>query len=408
MQLVHFGNQFACIINRRRKPDLCREVLSKEILPLDPIKLLIVDEDSQVLETIQSCFPASHYQCVTATSAEEAFDLLDEVEFRLVICAMSLSGVGGMEVLRRGLSRNPQVAFLMTSSPSDWEQAVEAMRMGAYDCLRKPFQCEELVLSVERAFERQRVNAEREMFQALLGKTLHDRTEHLHQALQQVGEMKQSTLEMLVVALEARENPSNMHSLRVKAFALLLAEKCGYNSALMQQLGDGSLLHDIGKIAIPDAILMKPGRLTPEEYQIMQQHSMFGYQVLSRIPHLQHAAMLALFHHERIDGTGYPSKLKGDSIPLAARIFAVVDTLDAITAGRPYCAPRTMEAARVEIRRCMGSQFDPDVVDVFLLISDEEWLAARDSIAKRYANLSPLYFPPGKLPADPFLKKAHS
>ena len=375
---------------------------------MDRIKLLIVDEDRQVVETIQSCFPASHYHCVTATSAEEAFELLDEVEFRLVLCAVRLSGVGGIEVLRRGLSRNPQVAFLMTSAPPDWELAIEAMRMGAYDCLREPFQCEELVLSVERAFERQRREAERDMFQALLGTTLHERTEHLHQALQQVGEIQQSTLEMLVAALEAREHPANLHSLRVRAFALVLAEKCGYNSGLMQQLGNGSLLHDIGKIAIPDAILMKPGRLTPEEYQIMQQHSMFGYQVLSRIPHLQHAAMLALFHHERIDGGGYPLKLKGDSIPLAARIFAVADTLDAITAGRPYCPPRTIEEARVEITRCIGTQFDPDVVDVFLPICDEEWLVAREGVAKRYANVSPIYSPSGELPADPFLKRAHS
>ena len=361
---------------------------------MDRIKLLIVDEDIQVVETIQSCFPASQYHCVTAASAEEAFELLDGVEFRLVLCAMRLSGVGGIEVLRRGLSRNPQAAFLMMSSPSDWELAIEAMRTGASDCLRKPFQCEELMLSVERAFENQRLKAERDMFHALLGTTLHERTEHLHQALQQVGEIQQSTLEMLVAALEAREQPAYLHSLRVRAFALILAEKCGYSSALMQQLGDGSLLHDVGKIAIPDAILMKPGKLTPEEYQIMQQHSIFGYQVLSRIPHLQHAAMLALFHHERVDGEGYPMKLKGDSIPLASRIFSVADTLDAITSGRPYCPPRTIEEAREEIHRCMGSQFDPDVVEVFLAISDEEWVVAREGVAQRFANFSPSFSPP--------------
>ena len=217
--------------------------------------------------------------------------------------------------------------------------------------------------------------------------TLHERAEHLHQALRQVSDIQKPTLEMLVTALDTREQEVNLHSLRVRKFCLLLAERCGYSERGMKQLSSGALLHDIGKIAIPDSILLKPAQLSTEEYRIMQHHSTFGFQVLSRVPHLEQAAVIAHSHHEKMDGTGYPDKLSGQAIPLEARIFAVADALDVITAGRPYRAARTMSQARAEIRLHAGTQFDADVVDVFQSIPDEEWLAAREEVAQRHGSL---------------------
>jgi len=153
----------------------------------------------------------------------------------------------------------------------------------------------------------------------------------------------------------------------------------------MPELAYGALLHDIGKIVIPDAILLKPGALEPEEVRAMQQHTTRGYQILMRIPHLRQAAMIALCHHERVDGKGYPLGLHGEEIPIEARIFAVADTLDVILSGRPYSPPRTMSEAREELVRCAGTQFDKDVVEAFLEVEEEEWTRIQDTVASRIA-----------------------
>jgi len=265
------------------------------------------------------------------------------------------------------------------------------MKLGAHACLPKPFSPSELLGYIEQVIETQRSKVVDEISHALLDQTLHERAEHLHLVLQQVGEIQKPSLEMLVTALDTREKEVNLHSLRVSRFCLLLAERCGYSGLRMKQLASSALLHDIGKIAIPDSILLKPSKLSRQEFRIVQHHSTFGYQVLSRIPHLEHAAELALSHHERMDGTGYPLGLIGQSIPLEARIFAVADTLDVITAGRPYRAPRTMAQARAEIRRHSGTQFDSEVVDIFESIPNEEWAAAREEVAGRHAALLPLW-----------------
>lgn len=358
-----------------------------EISAPDPIRLLIVDDDLRVAEAIRACFSPPQYWTLTAGSGRGALALLESSPFHLILCEIRLPDLPGMEVLRRGLTMDPEAVFVMISTHKDWAVAVEAMKLGAYDCLEKPFQRDPLLLSVERALERRRLRAERDLLHTLLEQTLQERTEHLHRALEQVEENQRCTLETLVVALDSREHQTHLHSLRVQAFTLLLAEKCGYSRALLKELGQGALLHDIGKIVIPDSILLKPGPLTPEEFEVMRQHPLHGHQILSRIPYLQPAAVIALCHHERIGGNGYPLRMKGQEIPLGARIFAVADTLDAITAGRPYCPARSIEEARGEILRCAGTQFDPDVVEIFLETRPEEWLAIREGVARRYGTL---------------------
>jgi response regulator RpfG family c-di-GMP phosphodiesterase len=356
----------------------------------DTIKLLIAEEDVQVAETIRSCFPSPRYQCAIATRAPAALELLKQNQFSVVLCAIRLPGMDGLELLRRGMDRSPHSAFLILSDPLDLNLAIEAKTRGACGYLEKPFDCQQLVSVVEQVMENQRSKAEQEIVHTLAEQTLHERTGHLHQVLQQAGEIQQATLEVLVVALDARENQTNLHSLRVQRFTLMLAKRFGYRQSGMKQLSYGALLHDIGKIAIPDSILLKPAKLTPEEMQIVRHHAKYGYQVLSRIPHLQDAAMLALMHHERIDGTGYPMGLGGNEISIEARIFAVVDALDVITAGRPYCPARSLEEAREEIVRCTGTQFDSEVVDVFLSIPNEEWKAAREDVSRHYEGMLPI------------------
>lgn len=357
-----------------------------------PTSLLIADPDQSTVEVIQSFFRKPEYRCVAVEEGQAALDLLSEAPFSLVLCALQLPDTDGIEVLRRSLRISPQSAVLVMGTSADWGLAIEALRIGAYDFLEKPFRRVPWTRNITRALKRRKLETDQRTHHSLLEEALKERTEHLHNALEEVEESQRRTLETLVAALDAREHETHLHSLRVESFTLLLAEKCGYSSALMRELRQGALLHDIGKIAVPDSILLKPGGLTPEEFHVMQQHTVFGHEILTRIPHLQRAAMVALCHHERADGGGYPQGLAGDSIPLEARIFAVADTLDVITAGRPYRAPRSVAEARVEILQNAGTQFDPDVVDVFLGIGDEVWRALREQVAQRYeSSTQPLF-----------------
>jgi len=356
-----------------------------------PIALLVVSNDRSITEAVQSCFPSPHYRCVLSGDGQGALAQLRQSPCQLVLAELRLSDTNGLELLQRIRAMDSPPGFLLICSYRDWELAIEAMRMGAADCLTKPLRREHVVTRVARALERHKMEAERAMFHALLEGTLEERTDHLRQALQQVEYSQRSTLETLVMALDSRERMTHLHSLRVQAYTILLADRCGYGGTGMPELAYGALLHDIGKIVIPDSILLKPGPLTPDEMRIMQQHPTRGYQILSRIPHLQQTALLALCHHERMDGKGYPLGLRGEEIPVESRIFSVADALDVILSGRPYCAARTLDEARAELTRCAGTQFDQDVVDVFQQIADEEVIHIQEAVASRVpASDSPL------------------
>ena len=353
--------------------------------PLPPTDLLIASGDRKTAEAAQAALSIPAYRCVLTSDGKSTLEQMSQRRFRVVIADIRLPDTNGPELVQRAAAVDPQAAVVLICSYRDWEMAIEGMRSGAFDCLTRPLHREQILACVERVLEKQRVEAEREAFQGLLEETLVERTEHLHRALLQVEQSQRSTLETLVMALDSRERMTHLHSLRVQAFAVLLAERCGYNGARMPELAYGALLHDIGKIVIPDAILLKPGELDAEELRIMQQHTTRGYQILSRIPHLRNSAMVALCHHERFDGKGYPLGLRGEEIPIEARIFSVADTFDVIVSGRPYCPPRTMTDAREELVRCAGVQFDKDVVDALLEIAPEEWVRIQEAVATHAA-----------------------
>lgn len=350
-----------------------------------PTALLVVSNDRSTTEALEACLNPPHYSCVLAADGGSALERMRQTRFPLVIAEMRLPDSNGVELLRRAAAVDPLASVVLISSYRDWELAIEAMRSGAMDCLSRPLKCDKVLACIDRVRERQKIEAEKKLFQGLLEQTLEERTEHLHRALLQVEQSQRSTLETLVMALDSRERMTHLHSLRVQAFTVLLAERCAYNGAGMPELAYGALLHDIGKIVIPDAILLKNGPLEPDELRAMQQHTTRGYQILSRIPHLRQSAMIALCHHERVDGKGYPLGLRGEEIPIEARIFAVADTLDVILSGRPYSPPRTMAQARQELVRCAGTQFDKDVVEAFLEIAEEEWSRIQDAVASRSA-----------------------
>jgi putative nucleotidyltransferase with HDIG domain len=254
---------------------------------------------------------------------------------------------------------------------------ISALRQQASDFLIKPFTVAEIRESVKRTYQQLLAQRDARAYHGMLETSLQRRTRDLENALRDVQTNYDATLEALVAALDAREHETFSHSFRVRAYASYLAREIGYPPAHLDQLEHGALLHDIGKIAISDSILLKPARLTPEEWVEMKKHPVVGEQILSHVTFLAPAAVIVRSHHESFDGRGYPDGLAGEEIPLGARVFAFADTMDAMTSDRPYRRAAGFEAVPKEVIRCMGVQFDPHIADTFLTIPTERWRELR-------------------------------
>ena len=210
----------------------------------------------------------------------------------------------------------------------------------------------------------------------------------LRQAMEDLENSYDVTLEALGDALDLKDSETEGHSKRVTAYTIALARAMGISPAQIKVIARGAFLHDIGKMAIPDEILRKPGNLTEDEQEVMREQCTRGYHILRKIPFLSEAAEIVYSHQEHYNGSGYPSGLSGNQIPIGARIFAVADTLDAITSDRPYRKARNFDVAREEILRCSGTQFDPAVVEVFLKIPNELWQELRSEITAQNMRFS--------------------
>jgi putative nucleotidyltransferase with HDIG domain len=280
----------------------------------------------------------------------------------------------------------------MVTAIHDISTALEAIRRGAYDYILKPFEKDQLFLGVGRALQHRRLVAENRSYQLKLEQQVEERTAQLSNALAQLEQSYDDTLEALGSALDLKDAETEGHCQRVTAFTISIAKAMPVPNHYLPILARAAFLHDIGKMAIPDGILRKPGPLTDEEKQIMRKHCEIGYNMLIRIPFLQDAAEIVLAHQEFFDGTGYPRGLKGDQIPLGARIFTIADSLDAMISDRPYRRALPMSHAREEIRRCSGTQFDPKVVDVFATIPEQHWIDLREHLGSpfRLAHLKNL------------------
>ena len=268
----------------------------------------------------------------------------------------------------------------MVTAVHDISVALAAIRNGAYDYLLKPFEREQLLNTVSRALENRRLKVENRTYQTNLESLVKARTDQLQAAMANLERSYDITLETLGDALDLKDRETEGHSKRVTAFTIAIARAMGLPREQINTIARGAFLHDIGKIAIPDKILNKPGKLEPDEMTIMKEHAYHGYQIVKKIPFLAEAAEIVYSHQERFDGSGYPRNLKGAEIPLGARIFSVADTLDAITSDRIYRRKQTLQAAREEIHRWAGRQFDPEVVKTFLEMPDNIWEDLRREI----------------------------
>ena len=335
-------------------------------------RLLIADDDAGVRGVLED-FLGLEYECEAVGSAEEALRLLDTGDFQLVLSDISMPGMSGLELIPRVAEVSPDTLVITVSGSHDIESAVGAMRAGAFDYIVKPFDLEHVRLAVRRALEHQRLLAAKRGYETYLERMIEQRTRELDGALRSLERGYRMTLKALVAALETRDAETHGHSERVVAFSLRLGRELGLDREQMRSLEFGSLLHDIGKIGVPDAILRKPAPLTGEEWQEMRLHPEHGRQILCDIEFLEGASRVVAQHHERWDGSGYPLGLRGEEIDLNARIFAVADAFDAITSDRVYRGGRSYESALAELERCAGVQFDPLVVEAFGRVPREEW-----------------------------------
>jgi len=301
-------------------------------------------------------------------------------DFELMLTDLMMAELDGIGLLERTKEKFPDMPVVMVTAVHDISVALAAIRNGAYDYLLKPFEREQLLATVRRALENRRLKMENRAYQTNLESLVAARTEQLRKAMANLERSYDVTLEALGDALDLKDAETEGHSKRVTAFTIAIARAMGLPKEQISIIARGAFLHDIGKMAIPDAILRKPGKLTPDEVAIMREHCYRGYQMLRKIPFLTEASDIVYSHQEKYDGTGYPRGLKQDEIPLGARIFSIADTLDAITSDRPYRAAQSLDAARAEIKRCSGTQFDPEIVEVFLRMPDNIWEDLRREI----------------------------
>lgn len=351
-------------------------------------RILVVDDEAHVRSMIAATLERQGYEVMLASGGREAFDSLEQDSFELILTDIVMQDGNGLALLERIHEQNPSLPVIMVTAIHDISVAIDSMRRGAYDYLLKPFERDHLVATVQRALEHREALQESRTYQQNLEQVVRARTEMLRQAMEDLEHSYDVTLEALGDALDLKDSETEGHSKRVTAYTIALARAMGISPAEIKVIARGAFLHDIGKMAIPDYILRKPGKLTQEEQDVMREHCARGYQMLRKIPFLAEAAEIVFTHQEHYDGSGYPSSLAGISIPVGARIFAVADTLDAITSDRPYRVARSFDAAREEIIRCSGSQFDPAVVEVYLKIPNELWLELRSEITGQNRRFS--------------------
>jgi putative nucleotidyltransferase with HDIG domain len=342
--------------------------------------ILIVDDEESIREVVSTLLEAQGYQCTQASNGVEGLAEVQKDSYDLVLSDIVMPEMDGLKLLERVKAHNKDLPMVMVTALHDIATALQAIRMGAYDFLLKPFEKDQLYFSVRRALEHRRLLEENRRYQRDLEKRVEDRTSQLTSALADLEQSYDYTLEALGGALDLKDAETEGHCQRVTAYTIFIGKAMNVDREQLRHIARGAFLHDIGKMGIPDAILRKPGPLTAEEKLYMQKHCEIGYNMIRRIPFLRPAAEIVLSHQECFDGKGYPRGLKGEEIPLGSRIFAVADTLDAMISDRPYRKALPIADAKAEIKRCSGTQFDPKVVEVFLTLPDTMWKKLQTSI----------------------------
>jgi putative two-component system response regulator len=347
-------------------------------------KKLLIIEDEQSTRKLLTEFLGKKYICDSTDSAEAAIEKIKVNDYSIILSDISLPKMSGVELIPIIKNYLPNAVIILISGKQNADYAIQAFREGAFDYIQKPFSLEQIETAIDRAFEHYELKCIKERYQHHLEVLVSERAVELDSALEEVENSYRTTLKALVQALETRDFETHGHSERVVTFSLRLGHELGLNREQLRDLELGALLHDIGKIGVPDAILRKPAKLNEDEWAKMKLHPIHGQKILRNIPFLQGAARVVCQHHERWDGLGYPYGLRGVEIDIGARIFSVVDAFDAMISDRVYRKGRPYYEAVEELEKCAGTQFDIEVVEAFKQIPREDWEILRNrSLSER-------------------------
>ena len=338
-------------------------------------RVLIVDDEEQVRAVLARLLQRDGHSVETASNVAAALDRLETGWFELVLCDINMPGESGIELVPRALGRNADLAVLMVSGNDDPELAEKALELGAYGYVVKPFRTSELVIAVANALRRRRLEIENRGHRERLEQTVLARTKELRAAVERLERQeeelqrsREETIHRLARAAEFHNHETGRHIERVSEYSALLAERVGLPPERVELIRLASPLHDLGKIAVSDRVLLKPGPLSADERALMERHAETGYRMLAESGNelLDLAATIAWTHHERVDGTGYPRGLAGDAIPLEGRITAIADVFDALTTQRVYRPALSLDETVRILRAGRGEHFDARLLDAFL------------------------------------------
>lgn len=324
-------------------------------------RCLVVDDDASVRASMVRVIQLQGFSCIEAGSGEAALELLErEGEVPLMISDLNMPGMDGLALLDKVLRRFPDTAVIMLTGVSEVKTAVACLERGALDYLIKPAELEEVRMRVLKALEKRDLLLQRRYYQQNLESRVRSQAKR-------INELFLEAVQTLAHALEAKDAYTRGHSQRVSRYSVKTALRLGYTGELLEGIRLGAELHDIGKIGTREAVLNKPGPLTPEEFQHITEHTVLGERILAPLARDNPIVLRVVrSHHERMDGRGFPDSMPGDRIPIEARIVGVVDAFDAMTTNRAYRPSRAPTEAFAELHRCSGSQFDPEVVRAFL------------------------------------------
>jgi putative nucleotidyltransferase with HDIG domain len=356
-----------------------------------------VDDEEAVREAVTAMMESRGYRCTTVSNGRAAQEFVRKERPDVILCDMIMPEMNGIQLLDWLRGFDPEMPVIMVTTIHDISTTLQAIRRGAYDFVLKPFEKDQLFHAVGRAWQHRQLVTEDKNYRLNLQQEVERKTAELTNSLDLLTQSYDDTIEALGSALALHDVEAGGHSQRVTAYTISIAKNVPVPLPYLTVLARAAFLHDIGQMAVPGQILRKPGPLDDSEKVIMRTHCEIGHNMLTRIPFLRDAAEIVLTHHEFFDGTGYPRGLRGEQIPLGARIIFIAEALDAMLSDRPYRRALPMSHAREEIRRCAGTQFDPKIVEVFLSIPESHWIELRESLGSpfRLTHLKNLGFVAG-------------
>ena len=347
---------------------------------LDNRQILVVDDEEPIRRILGYLLQSHGYPVVLAGDAREARQCMEKQPIALVLCDVNMPGESGMDFVRHILDAYPTTAAIMVTGLDSPVLANAALDMGAFGYVIKPFETNEVLINVANALRRRRLELENRSHQDNLEEIVRTRTMALQQALdwlerseKELRLSREETIQRLAIAAEFRDSSTAQHIQRMSHYCELLARQSGLSPDRCDLIRTASPMHDIGKIGTPDHVLLKPGKFTPEEFNVIAQHAEIGYRILSGSDAelLKVAAVIAWTHHERWDGSGYPRGLKGSVIPIEGRIAAIADAFDALTTERVYKPAFALDHAVDLMLRHRAEHFDPELLDIFMTSMDD-------------------------------------